>query len=178
MSQASMQPEAHDLHLPYKSIWINKSSVNPKSTSNQSSKPCTVLQYPSRKVRQRYSTNQRFLSKDGHSLYRIQEQQFDKWGTRQVRHMICINHTNQSLIATIQINHSSLPYTSITHRPTQHSKWNAPLHTCPHLHCRSFSTKEPLNIGHFCGKWPIFSGSFVENEHVLIYRVAKTHRIP
>jgi len=31
-----------------KSIWINKSSVNPKSTSNQSSKPCTVLQYPSR----------------------------------------------------------------------------------------------------------------------------------
>jgi len=29
---------------------INKSSVNPKSTSNQSSKPCTVLQYPSRKV--------------------------------------------------------------------------------------------------------------------------------
>jgi len=27
---------------------INKSSVNPKSTSNQSSKPCTVLQYPSR----------------------------------------------------------------------------------------------------------------------------------
>jgi len=30
------------------SIWINESSVNPKSTSNQSSKPCTVLQYPSR----------------------------------------------------------------------------------------------------------------------------------
>ena len=30
--------------------WINESSVNPKSTSNQSSKPCTVLQYPSRKV--------------------------------------------------------------------------------------------------------------------------------
>jgi len=25
-------------------------SVNPESTSNQSSKPCTVLQYPSRKV--------------------------------------------------------------------------------------------------------------------------------
>ena len=21
--------------------------------------------------------------------------------------------------------------------------------------CRSFSTKEPLNIGHFCGKWPV-----------------------
>jgi len=34
----------------HKSIWINKSPVNPKSTSNQSSKPCTVLQYPSRKV--------------------------------------------------------------------------------------------------------------------------------
>ena len=36
------------------SIWINKtpnkSSVNPKSTSNHSSKPCTVLQYPSRKA--------------------------------------------------------------------------------------------------------------------------------
>ena len=31
-------------------IWINESSVNPKSTSNQSSKPCTVLQYPSKKV--------------------------------------------------------------------------------------------------------------------------------
>jgi len=36
-------------HRTHKSIWINKSSVNPKSTSNQSSKPCTVLQYPSRK---------------------------------------------------------------------------------------------------------------------------------
>ena len=35
----------------HKSIWINKSSVNPKSTSHQSSKPCTVLQYPSRKGR-------------------------------------------------------------------------------------------------------------------------------
>jgi len=23
------------------------------------------------------------------------------------------------------------------------------------ISCRSFSTKEPLNIGHFCGKWPI-----------------------
>ena len=23
------------------------------------------------------------------------------------------------------------------------------------LSCRSFSTKEPLNIGRFCGKWPI-----------------------
>jgi len=28
---------------------IYESSVNPKSTSNQSSKPCTVLQYPSKK---------------------------------------------------------------------------------------------------------------------------------
>ena len=36
-------------HRTHKSIWINKSLVNPKSTSNQSSKPCTVLQYPSRK---------------------------------------------------------------------------------------------------------------------------------
>jgi len=35
--------------ITHKSIWINKSSANPKSTSNQSSKPCTVLQYPSRK---------------------------------------------------------------------------------------------------------------------------------
>jgi len=36
--------------IKHKSIWINKSSVNPKSTSNQSSKPCTVLQYPSKKI--------------------------------------------------------------------------------------------------------------------------------
>jgi len=35
-------------HMTHKPIWINKSSVNPKSTSNQSSNPCTVLQYPSR----------------------------------------------------------------------------------------------------------------------------------
>ena len=33
----------------HKSIGINKTLVNPKSTSNQSSKSCTVLQYPSRK---------------------------------------------------------------------------------------------------------------------------------
>jgi len=33
-----------------KSVWINKSLVNPKSTSNQSSRPCTVLQYPSKKI--------------------------------------------------------------------------------------------------------------------------------
>jgi len=31
-----------------------QSSVNPKSTSNQSSKPCTVLQYPSTHVNKRY----------------------------------------------------------------------------------------------------------------------------
>jgi len=31
-------------------VWINKSLVNPQSTSHQSNKPCTVLQYPSRKV--------------------------------------------------------------------------------------------------------------------------------
>jgi len=37
-------------HRTHKSIWVNESSVNPKSTSNQSSKPCTVLQYPSKKV--------------------------------------------------------------------------------------------------------------------------------
>ena len=36
-----------DAHKP---IWINESSVNPKSISDQSSNPCTVLQYPSRKV--------------------------------------------------------------------------------------------------------------------------------
>ena len=42
-------------HITHKSIWINKSSVNPKSTSNQSSKPCTVLQYPSRKVYIKYT---------------------------------------------------------------------------------------------------------------------------
>jgi len=29
------------------------------------------------------------------------------------------------------------------------------------LSCRSLATKEPLNIGHFCGKWPIhFCGSY------------------
>ena len=37
----------HTSHTTHKSIWINKSSMNPKSTSNQSSKPCRVLQYPS-----------------------------------------------------------------------------------------------------------------------------------
>ena len=37
-------------HRTHKTIWINESSVNPKSTSNQSSKPCTVLQYPSKKT--------------------------------------------------------------------------------------------------------------------------------
>jgi len=37
-------------HTQNKSVWINKSLVNPKSTSIQSSKPCTVLQYPSRKA--------------------------------------------------------------------------------------------------------------------------------
>ena len=31
-------------------VHTNESSVNPKSTSNQSSKSCTVLQYPSRKM--------------------------------------------------------------------------------------------------------------------------------
>jgi len=30
-------------------INLNKNSENPRSTSNQSSRPCTVLQYPSRK---------------------------------------------------------------------------------------------------------------------------------
>ena len=39
------------------SIWIKESSVNPKSTSNQSSKPCTVLQYPSKKARQMSTTD-------------------------------------------------------------------------------------------------------------------------
>jgi len=36
------------IHITHKPIWINKSSVNPKSTSAQSSKPCRVLLYPSR----------------------------------------------------------------------------------------------------------------------------------
>ena len=43
--RALMMPSTH------KSIWIKKSSVNPKSISNQSSKPCTVLLYPSREER-------------------------------------------------------------------------------------------------------------------------------
>jgi len=37
------------IHTTHQSVWPNKSLVNPKSTSNQSSKPCTALQYPSRK---------------------------------------------------------------------------------------------------------------------------------
>ena len=41
-------------HRTHKSIWINESSVNPKSTSNKSSKPCTVLQYPSKKKNRTY----------------------------------------------------------------------------------------------------------------------------
>ena len=36
-------PTHQKTHRTHKSIWINESSVNPKSTSNQSSKPCTVL---------------------------------------------------------------------------------------------------------------------------------------
>ena len=53
-----MRPEMWDVrrgsreqkHRTHKPIWINESSVNLKSTSNQSSKPCRVLQYPSREV--------------------------------------------------------------------------------------------------------------------------------
>ena len=45
--QVRMSDVTHKTHITHKAIWINKSSVNPKSTSNQSSKPCTVLQYPS-----------------------------------------------------------------------------------------------------------------------------------
>jgi len=35
--------------------------VNPKSTSNQSSKPCTVLQYPSRRGREEWAESARVL---------------------------------------------------------------------------------------------------------------------
>jgi len=42
---------------------INESSVNPQSTSNQSSKPCTVLQYPSKKEFYWYkNSNERIAS--------------------------------------------------------------------------------------------------------------------
>jgi len=39
-------------------------------------------------------------------------------------------------------------YRSLLRKMTQKDK-------AYHLSCRSFSTKEPLNIGHFCGKWLI-----------------------
>jgi len=48
--QTSSRGDKTKTHTSHKSIWTNKSSVNPQSTSNQSSKPCTVLQYPSRKT--------------------------------------------------------------------------------------------------------------------------------
>jgi len=38
------------------SKYVNESSVYPKSTSNQSSKPCTVLQYPSKKINKKKIT--------------------------------------------------------------------------------------------------------------------------
>ena len=37
-------------HTTHKPVRINKSLVNPESTSNQPSKPCIALQYPSRKA--------------------------------------------------------------------------------------------------------------------------------
>jgi len=61
----------------HKSIWINESSVNPKSTSNQSSKPCTVLQYPSNKVRHYLSSTISIVSSTWHV-----------WGTWQ--HSTCM----------------------------------------------------------------------------------------
>jgi len=52
ISRSQEESETRELgttsHTTHKSIWINESSVSPKSTSDQSSKPCTVLQYPSR----------------------------------------------------------------------------------------------------------------------------------
>jgi len=36
-------------------VWQMRARVNPKSTSNQSSKPCTVLQYPSKQKKKVYS---------------------------------------------------------------------------------------------------------------------------
>jgi len=38
--------------------------VNPKSTSNQSSKPCTVIQYPSRKVFVRHLERKRGIERE------------------------------------------------------------------------------------------------------------------
>ena len=46
--------EESEIYIIYIHKSINKSSVNPKSTSNQSSKPCTVLQYPSTKESEIY----------------------------------------------------------------------------------------------------------------------------
>jgi len=40
------------------------------------------------------------------------------------------------------------------------------------LSCRSFSTKEPLNMGHFCGKWPIKIRDPMSLRHpISIYRI-------
>jgi len=42
------------------------------------------------------------------------------------------------------------------------------------LSCRSFSTTEPLNIGHFCGKWPIKIRDPMSLRHpVLWHRISK-----
>ena len=48
----------------HKSIWIKKCLVNPRCTVNQSSNPCTVLQYPSRKAAILYKTYLRYFATD------------------------------------------------------------------------------------------------------------------
>jgi len=45
------------------------------------------------------------------------------------------------------------------------------------LSCTSFSTKEPLNIGHFCRKWPIKNGIYVSYmmHHVCMIYASDSH---
>ena len=50
MQNSNEYTHQYPTNRTHKSVWINKSLVTPKSTSNQSSKPCTVLQYPSRTI--------------------------------------------------------------------------------------------------------------------------------
>ena len=60
--------DVYTRHRTHKSIWINESSANPKSTSNQSSKSCTVLQYPSKNVYTRH-IHLKYAHRHIHEIY-------------------------------------------------------------------------------------------------------------
>jgi len=74
-------------HTTHKSVCINKSFANPESTSNQSSKPCTVLQYPPRKAcvsfTPQYKTVRVLLHNTG-QLDHTPGRQIRSWGSRLV----------------------------------------------------------------------------------------------